>query len=144
RAVTLVFDRDRGRAIDRLGAFCELARREGLAPALEFTPLTGGCDDLDSAVAFVDAIGREALGLGVDVLHLVRSGGGAEALRALAPDCFRYAQLCDGHGLHVSTDYFGEAHQREIPGRGDFPLAEIVAALPAGITLEVEVPSDRR
>lgn len=144
RAVTLVFDEERARAVDKLGELAELAARQGLALALEFTPLTRGCRSLAEAAWFVEQVGVDRLGIGVDALHLVRSGGSAAAVAALDPSYLRYCQLCDGHGLHPSSNYFSEAHDREVPGAGDFPLAELLAALPASTVLELEVPSDQR
>jgi hypothetical protein len=51
---------------------------------------------------------------------------------------------CDGRGLKPSSEYMAEAHERELPGKGDFPRKEILSALPESTPLEVEVPSARR
>lgn len=144
RAVALVFDDNASSTLDRLGEFCNLAEKEGLTVGLEFTPLTRGCRSLQQAVWFVDQVGRKSLGIGIDTLHLTRSGGTVEQLLALDERYFSYVQLCDGHGLQESSDYFTEAHNREIPGEGDFPLRAILNALPASIPIELEVPSDAR
>lgn len=144
RAVTLIFDDNASRAVDKLGKFCELARKEDLSVGLEFTPLTRGCGSLQRAVWFVDQLGNDSLGIGIDTLHLIRSGGTAEQLLALDPCYFRYVQMCDGHSLQESSDYFAEAHNREFPGKGKFPLRDILNALPASIPIEVEVPSDSK
>lgn len=144
RAVTLIFDPDRSRALDKLGRLCELADSEELLVSLEFTPLTLGCVSLKQACWFVDQIGGNSLGVGVDMLHLVRSGGSAADIATLDARYFHYAQVCDGHGLHPSSSYFSEAHNRELPGKGDFPLTDILNALPTVTTLEVEVPSVTR
>ena len=37
-----------------------------------------------------------------------------------------------------------ETEQRNLPGEGDLPLRELFAALPPGIPVSVEVPSDSR
>lgn len=144
RAVTLVFDDNPARALDKLGRLCDLAAAQELSLGLEFTPLTRGCVSLQQAVWYVDQIGGGKLGIGVDTLHLVRSGGTAADIRALDGDYFRYAQICDGIGIQQSADYFAETHNRELPGLGDFPLRDILGALPASIPLEVEVPSEVR
>ena len=36
------------------------------------------------------------------------------------------------------------SEERVLPGEGEFPLRDILAALPAGVTVGVEVPSLRR
>ena len=77
-------------------------------------------------------------------MHLVRSGGTAADIAALDPAMLLYGQLNDGHGLHLSAAYFDEVHDRQLPGNGDFPLADILAALPATAPIEVKCPSDSR
>ena len=142
RAVTLVFDEEGSRAADKLGILTEMAAAEELALGLEFTPLTRGCTSLTQAAWYVDQVGRGKLGIGVDTLHLVRSGGTAADILALDGNYFRYSQICDGRGVQPSADYYGETHNREVPGKGDFPLEDILNALPASIALEVEIPAE--
>jgi sugar phosphate isomerase/epimerase len=144
RAVTHIHDLETGRVVERLGRLCEMAGAEGLSLAIEFSPMTRGCDSLQRAAWFVDQVGRSSLSVGVDCLHLIRSGGTVEDLGKLDDRYFGYAQICDGHGLHRSADYMVEARDRGLPGAGDFPLAAIIAALPKTLPLEVEVPSAER
>jgi sugar phosphate isomerase/epimerase len=144
RAVTHIHDLDHARAVDRLGELCDLASSEGLKLAIEFAPMTRGCDALQRAAWFVDQVGRPSLGVGVDCLHLVRSGGTVADLEELDARYFSYVQVCDGRGLHRSADYMVEARNRSLPGAGDFPLAGILGALPQTLALEVEAPSAER
>ena len=52
-----------------------------------------------------------------------------------------YVQLCDVPMPAQTGDYGEEArHERCCPGEGDLPLAEFLAALPADITIGLEVP----
>jgi sugar phosphate isomerase/epimerase len=83
----------------------------------------------------------------VDPLHLRRSGGSpadVAALVALNADRYPYAQFCDG--LLATPDGRGPAlyaeavEDRLAPGEGELPLAELLAALPAGAALSVEAP----
>jgi sugar phosphate isomerase/epimerase len=144
RAVTHIHDTDSARAADKLGALCDLAAKEQLTVGLEFTSLTRGCGSIQRAAWFVDQIKRSNFGIGVDCLHLVRSGATVEDLEGLESRYFSYAQICDGVGLAASSDYMSESHDRQLPGDGDFPLQAIIRALPAATPLEVEVPSARR
>jgi sugar phosphate isomerase/epimerase len=144
RAVTHIHDIDSARAVDKLGALCDLAAKEGLTIGLEFTSLTRGCGSIQRAAWFVDQIRRSNFGIGVDCLHLIRSGGTVKDLDALESRYFSYAQICDGFGLEASSDYMTESHDRQLPGDGDFPLEAIIRALPAATALEVEVPSAKR
>lgn len=143
-AVTHILDIDDARIVDRLGALCELASREELRIGIEFTPLTRGCDSIMRAAWLVDQVGQPNLGIGMDCLHFVRSGGKVDDLARLESRYFCHAQICDGHGLHVSSSYMNEAHDRELPGDGSFPLDAIIRALPASTALEVEAPSRKR
>lgn len=143
RAVCHVHDTDPGRAVDAVGRLSELAAAHGLSLVVEFCPMTKGCASLDAAVALVDAVGRADFGIGVDCLHLVRSGGTPADLAALDPRYFGNAQICDARGAHAAETYMHETHDRELPGRGDLPLHAILSALPAKLAIEVEVPASR-
>jgi sugar phosphate isomerase/epimerase len=139
-AVTHLYDPDITRTRDKLGRLCEIAGSCGLRMAIEFAGLTAGCRSLQEAVSFVQRVGRDNLGIAIDALHLVRTGGKTADVSALDPRHIAYAQICDGHGLHCSRDYLPEALNRLVPGEGNFPLAKFVQALPASVPLDVEVP----
>ena len=140
RAVTHIYDPDFGRAADNLAALCDIAADYDLAVGIEFAGLLPACSSIDRASEFIDRAERANLGIGVDALHLVRTGGNAFRVAALA-DRIAYAQLCDGVGLHESSNYLAEALHRVFPGQGDFPLIPILRALPHWVPLDVEVPS---
>lgn len=141
RAVTHVHDPVDARAVDTLGRLADLAATHGLSLGLEFMGLTPACDSVARAVWFVDQVARPNLGIAVDALHLVRTGGTPADVAAVPARYFAYAQICDGHGLHRATDYLPEALDRVMPGDGDFPLHAILEAVPAATALDVEVPS---
>ena len=141
RAVTHVHDPVDARAVDALGRLADLAAAHGLSLGLEFMGLTPACDSIARAVWFVDQVARPNLGIAVDALHLIRTGGTPADVAAVPAGHFAYAQICDGRGLHRSGDYLAEALDRVMPGDGDFPLRAILEALPANTALDVEVPS---
>ncbi len=143
-AISHVFEPDAARAVDLVGRFCDLAATEEMTVALEFCQMTPGCKNLAQAAWFVEQVGAANLGFGICPMHLVRSGGSAADIAAHDPAVLLYGQLNDGQGLHVSQSYFDEVHDRQLPGRGDFPLREIIAALPADAPIEVKCPSDSR
>ena len=143
-AMTHVLETDASRAVDMLGAFCELAAAEDLKVSIEFCQMTRGCRSLEQASWFVDRVGKANLGFGICPMHLVRSGGTAADLRALGPGTLLYGQINDGHGLHVSENYSHEVHDRQLPGDGDFPLHDILSALPAQVPIELKCPSETR
>ena len=141
RAVTHVHDAVDTRAIDTLGRLADLAAEYRLGLGLEFMGLTPACNSIARAAWFVDQVARANVGIAVDALHLVRTGGTPADVAALPARSFSYAQICDGRGLHRSADYLPEALDRMMPGDGDFPLAAIIEALPQATALDVEVPS---
>jgi sugar phosphate isomerase/epimerase len=144
RAVTHVFIQDDALVVDRLGAFCDLAKAEGMKVTSEFCPLTPGNPSLARATWLVDQVGRDSFGIGVDSLHVVRSGATAADLAALAPRYFGIVQICDARGAHASSDYIKDVHNREVPGQGDLPLHDLLSAVPAAMPIEAEVPAAHR
>ena len=143
-AMTHIFEADPARAVDILGRFCAIAAEEDMRISIEFCQMTPGCKTIHAARSMIDAVGAANLGFGICPMHLVRSGGAAADIAALDPGLLLYGQLNDGRGLHVSEAYFEEVHDRQLPGNGDFPLCDILRALPAGVPIEVKCPSDSR
>ncbi len=144
RIVTHIHDDEDDRALETLGRLCDEAARFDLKLGLEFMGLTPACASIQRAAWFVDQVGRANIGIALDALHLVRTGGSALDVAAIPADRFCYAQICDGHGLAVTGDYRSEGQDREAPGDGDWPLHAIYTALPAATPLDVEVPSVTR
>lgn len=133
-------DPDRDRTFDQFAVLAELAARRGLETLVEPVPgLTIG--DLAAAVAAVEHVGRPDFRVLIDTMHLVRSGSGATDLAALDPHLIGYAQISDTTVEPRTGNYAEEAmYERMVPGAGELPLGEIIAALPADIVLGLEVP----
>ncbi|MEO0033348.1 MAG: hypothetical protein RIS94_3106 [Pseudomonadota bacterium] len=143
-AVVHIHHPDDAGAVARLREVADLAAEHGLQLGLEFMGLTPACASVQRAVWFVEAAARPNIGIAVDALHLARTGGTPDDLRAIPAHLFAYAQICDGHGLHRSSDYLREALDRQLPGDGDFPLQAMIEAMPPTVALDVEVPSPTR
>jgi len=140
-ATVLVYDADESRVLDNLTQFCELAKSCHLRVNLELMALTPAYNRLPDLLALIEKVGADNLGLGLDILHLVRSGTKPEQVAQLDPKRVHYMQLCDGLDLSVSADYSVEAgSSRLAPGEGKFPIREFIDALPKGTLLELEVP----
>jgi sugar phosphate isomerase/epimerase len=133
-------DPDLHRSFDQFAALTEVAAQRGIKAAVEPVPgLTVG--DLPTAVAAVEHVGRPDFRLLIDTMHLVRSGGGAAELAALAPGQIGYAQLCDTTLAPRMENYMEEAmYERMVPGEGELPLRDILSALPSDVVIELEVP----
>jgi sugar phosphate isomerase/epimerase len=78
------------------------------------------------------------------MLHVVRSGATAADIAALEPRYFGVVQICDARGVHASSDYIKDVHNREAPGQGDLPLHDLLSAVPRALPIEAEVPAAHR
>jgi sugar phosphate isomerase/epimerase len=147
-------DPDMERACETFAALTVDARPYGLRPLIEPIPYTH-VSNLDEAAHIAEHSGGG--GILLDALHFRRFGGRLEQLRSLDPELLSYAQLCDAplappSGLPrprklprgQSTDgtdlQLESRAMRLLPGDGELPLADILAALPEGIPVSVEAP----
>jgi sugar phosphate isomerase/epimerase len=133
-------DPDLGRTFDQFAILTELAAQRGIVTVVEPVPgLTVG--DLPTALAAREHVGRPEFRLLIDTMHLVRSGSGAADVAALDPEHIGYAQLSDTTLRPRDDNYLEEAmFERMVPGEGQLPLRDILAALPPDILIEIEVP----
>ena len=135
-------DADFDRLAERVGALCDLAAGVGLGVDLEFMRfrIVG---TLQQALDVIARAGRPNGRLLIDLLHLFRSGGTAEMLRAVPSSAFGSVQLCDAPRRGpTDAGLVDEARQgRLCPGEGELPLAAFMDALPAEIAVGVEVPA---
>jgi sugar phosphate isomerase/epimerase len=139
-ANVLLRDPDLTRLKDNFTRFCDLAAKYGLATITEWsrrTPLKSPAE----AAAFMAAVERPMAKLQFDSLHLFRAGFSVADMAALAPAAIGRAQISDGPAEMPVERQFEEAlGERQVPGDGELPLAEFIAALPAGTMIGVEVP----
>ncbi len=134
------WDPEPARALDNFAGLCRMGGQYGLNVNVEFISM-GQVRTLADAVRFATGTGEANAGITVDVLHLMRTGGTPTDLKAIDPRLIGYAQICDGpSSLEQDQWNFEGFEQRQIPGEGEFPLADFIAALPAGVELGVEVP----
>ncbi|SMH37689.1 sugar phosphate isomerase/epimerase family protein [Azospirillum agricola] len=139
----LLYDRDTNRRADVFAGFCEIADGLDLRVAVEFYP-PSQIASLRAARDLVDRVGRPGrVGITLDLLHLMRSGGGVADVAAVPPVSILVAQLCDGPAVVSSEGLILEAAtQRRLPGQGVFDVAGFVAALPGGVPVTVEIPRE--
>jgi sugar phosphate isomerase/epimerase len=137
----LCYDRVPARRTDKFGAFCDLAARYDLRVGIEFYP-PSQVHLLADALALAMAIDRPGqVGVNVDLLHLMRSGGTVAELAAAPQQFILYGQLCDGPAQCDCGDLDAEASSaRLLPGEGVFDLAGFVRALPPDCPISVEIP----
>lgn len=142
RIVVHVHETNESVSLGRLGELCDMSAELGLLVGLEFMGLSPGCRSLSKARHLVESVDRPNLGIAIDALHLVRTGGTIGEVADLDPKLIAYVQLCDGKDLLVSDDYLPEAFNRLVPGEGRFPLRDLIRVLPENVQFDVEVPSE--
>ncbi|WEL53305.1 TIM barrel protein [Pseudomonas kermanshahensis] len=135
-------DADVARLTGHFAALCELAGGYGVRVDLEFMrwrPVA----NVHQAYTVVAGAGQDNSSVLVDALHLFRAGAAVADLAGIDPRYLRAVQLCDAP-LQAPPDsgIIQEAREgRQLPGRGQLPLAQLLAALPRDVSLSVEVPS---
>jgi sugar phosphate isomerase/epimerase len=143
RINTVSMDPDLGRSIDEWSLLADLAAHRGMQTTVEFAPsLT--LTSLDEALHAIRRIGRSDVGLLVDTMHLVRSGGTPDDLAALRPGIIAHVQLSDHTMRQCHATYREDTADRMVPGEGELPLREILAVLPSDIVVGLEVPMRSR
>lgn len=144
RINAICMEDDMAMARDKLGTLAEMTATRDMDFTIEFFP-SDGINCLERVLDVVGHIGdlpggRRARVL-FDTMHFFRTGGTMEKFRALDPDLIGYCQLADSVWAPPHDNYFMDAmFAREVPGTGELPLSEFVAALPAHVTLSLEVP----
>ena len=141
--IATVEDDDPVRRVDTLAALAQTAADHDTSIALEFMMFTAS-PTLNDAVEVVRAAGEPNVVVLPDVLHLTRSGGMLEQLRATDPALLPYAQICGATGPGPAADAAAARAEgvkaRLLPDEGDLPVRGFVRALPEKTILAVEAP----
>jgi sugar phosphate isomerase/epimerase len=134
------WDPERNRALDNFAKLCRIAAEYGIKVNVEFISM-GKVRTLADAIAFITDSGEPNVGVTIDFLHLIRTGGSAADMRAMDPKLIGYIQVCDGPLTLPQEQWNDEGfEQRQMPGEGEFPLADLMTAVPPGVTIAAEVP----
>lgn len=142
-------DSEPSRCADTFALLAEVTAEFGLRLVLEPMPYRSVAT-LTQAGDIV--AGSAGAGLIVDTLHASRGGTTPADLARMSPALLAVLQLCDApaepptgpspSGLHPLLH---EARfERLVPGAGALPLADFVAAMPAGACVTVEAPASLR
>jgi len=127
--------------VRKLAELADAANERGLGVMLEFMVFRGVAT-LEDAVRVVTAVDRPNMRICLDVLHLFRSGGDLQLLRRLDPSLLACVQLNDAPASAPDDVQREARYDRLLPGRGEFPLRDLLDALPAEIPLAIEVPAE--
>lgn len=130
---------DMARTHDQLATLADMVIARGMMFTIEFAP-PNAINSVPSALAAIAHIGAGKAKLLLDAMHFFRSGATVADLRALDPTLIGYAQLCDAprtsDGAYMQEAMFA----RMVPGEGELPLRDWVAALPGDLEIGLEVP----
>jgi len=138
-------DPDERATAAKLAVLCRHARPAGIDISLEFMAFLA-VPDLASALRVIRAANQPNARLLIDPIHLSRSGGSPQDLAAVEPHYFAYAQFCDARAELPPRDDNAAIREealdgRLMPGEGTLPLRELLAALPTGLPLSIELRS---
>ena len=139
-------DPDQTRLTESFARLCDLAAGYGLSANLEPMPWVD-VSSLAKAMRILEGAARANGGLLVDAIHFFRAEDGLEALAQVPWNLLRYAQLCDAPPERPSDmqEIIRQARSdRLFPGEGGLDLRGLLAALPAGIPISLEVPVSKK
>ena len=139
-------DSNEARLIETFGRLCDLAAGYGLSANLEPMPWVD-VSNLAKAMRILDGAARENGGLLVDAIHFFRAEDSLQALAKVPRKFLRYTQLCDARPERPADlqEIIRQARSdRLFPGEGGLDLHGLLAALPAGLPLSLEVPVSRK
>jgi sugar phosphate isomerase/epimerase len=106
----------------------ELAAAGGVRLALEFQARSLFCNNLRTAIAMVEEVGSDHLGICLDAFHYEVGPSKESDLGLLTSDNLFHVQVCD---LSGALREFATDADRILPGDGDIGLAPIIARLKA-------------
>lgn len=144
-ALVVSSEPDHGATAAKLAALCDHALPMNIGVALEFGLFTD-VGTIEQATAILRRIDHAAARLLVDTLHLDRSGGLPSQVADVPPEWLGYAQLCDAGAERPARDdkaaIIDEAvYGRRLCGEGALDIAGVLAALPPGLPLSIEMRS---
>ncbi|RWM10558.1 MAG: sugar phosphate isomerase/epimerase [Mesorhizobium sp.] len=141
--LVVAFDDVHSRILDKFGALSVSATQFGLGLEIEFMVFSA-IKDLHDAVQVLAEAGSPNDKVVVDVLHLLRSGGGPKDLLRVPATMISQIQLSDGPRHADPKCLVKEARfNRMFIGEGEFPLDEIMSRCPPGVPLSLEIPAER-
>lgn len=141
--LTQAHDADERRAIDNFAGLCERAAAYGLTCDIEFLSWTA-MRDVAAAKRFLAAADQPNAGICIDTLHFWRSQCDPSEIDQLPRPWLHFMQIADARGPVSATaeQMIRVAREdRALPGDGDIDLKAIIARMPAGTPLALEIPN---
>jgi sugar phosphate isomerase/epimerase len=95
----------------------------------EFMPPDVNVQDLDTALKIVEGADAPNGGLAIDTWHMSKLGIAPDDLRSVPARHLGWVELSDGHYRNMDDPVDETINHRELPGEGEFPIREYVAAV---------------
>jgi sugar phosphate isomerase/epimerase len=116
--------------VERYAELCADAAEHHDAPVVyEFMPPDVNVHDLETALALVERANAPNGGLAVDTWHLGKLRISPDEVRRIPGRHIGWVELSDGRAEDMPDMVDETINHRELPGEGDFPIREHVAAL---------------
>ncbi len=123
---------DLGRLTEAYAELCsDAAERHDAKVVYEFMPPDVNVQDLETALAIVEDTDAPNGGLAIDTWHMAKLGVSAGDLRSVPARHLGWVELSDGHFRNLPDPVDETINHRELPGEGEFPIREYVAAVRA-------------
>jgi len=114
---------------ERYAELCaEAAERHGARMVYEFMPPDVNVRDIDTALAVVEGADSPNAAVAIDTWHMAKLGIQPAELVRIPPSLFGWFELSDGHYRNLPDPVDETINHRALPGEGEFPIAEYVAA----------------
>jgi sugar phosphate isomerase/epimerase len=95
----------------------------------EFMPPDVNVQTLETALAIVEGADAPNGGLAIDTWHMAKLGIEPDALRSVPAHHLGWVELSDGRWENMPDPVDETINHRELPGEGEFPILEYVAAV---------------
>jgi sugar phosphate isomerase/epimerase len=95
----------------------------------EFMPPDVNVQDLETALAIVEGADAPNGWLAIDTWHMAKLGISPDDLRRVPARHLGWVELSDGHYRNLPDPVDETINHRELPGEGEFPIREYVAAV---------------
>jgi sugar phosphate isomerase/epimerase len=121
---------DVGRLTEAYAELCaDAAEHHDAKVVYEFMPPDVNVQDLETALAIVDGADAPNGGLAIDTWHMSKLGIAPDKLRRVPARHLGWVELSDGHYRNMPDPVDETINHRELPGEGEFPIREYVAAV---------------
>ena len=117
------------RIVERYAELCaDAAQHTDAKIVYEFMPYDVNVNDVDTALEVVEGADASNGGLAIDTWHIGKLRLEPDELRRIPPRFISWVELSDGPYEYTEDRVDEVINRRRLPGEGEFPIREYVAA----------------